>query len=59
LSVSGPAAGLIVVVTTAISSLNNDLNLFFTSVFLAGILQIIFGALRVGFFGEFVPTSVI
>jgi MFS superfamily sulfate permease-like transporter len=59
LSVSGPAAGLIVVVTTAISSLNNDLNLFFTSVFLAGILQIIFGVLRVGFFGEFVPTSVI
>ena len=59
LSVSGPAAGLIVVVTTALSSLNNDLNLFFTSVFLAGLIQLFFGAIRLGFLGEFVPTSVI
>ncbi|MEY3836110.1 MAG: hypothetical protein RI989_1538, partial [Bacteroidota bacterium] len=59
LSVSGPAAGLIVVVTTAISSLNNDLSLFFTAVMLAGVIQIIFGILKTGFLGEFIPTSVI
>jgi MFS superfamily sulfate permease-like transporter len=59
LSVSGPAAGLIVVVTTAISTLNNDLSLFFTAVMLAGVIQIILGILKTGFLGEFIPTSVI
>lgn len=58
-SVSGPAAGLLVVVTSAISSLNNDLSLFFTAVLLAGIIQIIFGIIKVGFLGGFIPTSVI
>lgn len=58
-SVSGPAAGLIVVITTCISSVNGNLNLLFASVFVAGILQIIFGILKFGFLGEFVPSSVI
>jgi MFS superfamily sulfate permease-like transporter len=58
-SVSGPAAGLLVVVTTAISSLNNDLSLFFTAVLLAGIIQIVLGIFKTGFLGGFIPTSVI
>lgn len=59
LSVSGPAAGLIVVVTTAITTLHNDLSLFFTAVMLAGFIQIVLGLLKTGFLGEFIPTSVI
>jgi MFS superfamily sulfate permease-like transporter len=59
LSVSGPAAGLIVVITTAISSLNGDLNLLFASIVVAGLLQILFGFFKFGFLGEFVPSSVI
>lgn len=59
ISVSGPAAGLIVVLTTAISSLGGDFNLLFASVLVAGVFQVIFGILRLGFLGEFVPSSVI
>jgi MFS superfamily sulfate permease-like transporter len=59
LSVSGPAAGLIVVVTTAITTLHNDLSLFFTAVMLAGFIQIVLGILKTGFLGEFIPTYVI
>jgi MFS superfamily sulfate permease-like transporter len=58
-SVSGPAAGLLVVVTTAISSLNNDISLFFTAVLLAGFIQVVLGILKTGFLGGFIPTSVI
>jgi len=58
-SVSGPAAGLLVVVTTAISSLNNDISLFFTAVLLAGLIQVVLGILKTGFLGGFIPTSVI
>jgi len=43
ISVSGPAAGLIVVLTTAISSLGGDFNLLFASVLVAGVFQVIFG----------------
>ncbi|MGE4314349.1 MAG: SulP family inorganic anion transporter [Pseudobdellovibrionaceae bacterium] len=58
LSVSGPAAGLTVIVLSAIQELPT-LNAFFLAVFLAGIFQIVFGLLRAGIVGDFIPTSVI
>ncbi|MDF1647100.1 MAG: SulP family inorganic anion transporter [Legionellaceae bacterium] len=57
-SVSGPAAGLAAVVITAIAQLG-DFNTFLLALFLAGILQIITGTLRAGFFAEYVPSNVI
>jgi MFS superfamily sulfate permease-like transporter len=58
LSVSGPAAGLTVIVLSAIQSLPNY-QAFLLAVVLAGVLQVIFGLTRSGFLSEFVPSSVI
>jgi len=57
-SVSGPAAGLVVVVTTSVVSLGSY-NAFLSAVVIAGIMQLVFGALRLGVIGEYVPNSVI
>ena len=56
--VSGPAAGLVVIVLTAIADLG-AFNIFLLSVAIAGILQIIFGLLRAGIIGYYFPNSVI
>lgn len=56
-SVSGPAAGLTVIVATAISSLGYQA--FLTAVIVAGMMQLFFGALRLGAVADYVPTSVI
>jgi MFS superfamily sulfate permease-like transporter len=58
LSVSGPAAGLTVIVASAISTLPNY-QYFLVSVVLSGFLQIIFGLLKAGIIGNFFPNSVI
>ncbi len=58
LSVSGPAAGLAAVVSSAIASLGS-FEIFLVSVVIAGLLQVIIGFLRAGFLAEFVPNSVI
>ncbi|HPQ09570.1 MAG TPA: SulP family inorganic anion transporter [Bacteroidia bacterium] len=58
LGVSGPAAGLVAICLSAISTLGN-LNDFFLSVVLAGILQIIFGIIRLGKLSYYFPSSVI
>jgi MFS superfamily sulfate permease-like transporter len=58
ISVSGPAAGLTVIVATAVSELGS-FNTFSMSVFYAGIIQVIFSFLRGGSIGNFFPTSVI
>ncbi len=58
LSVSGPAAGLNVIVLDAIHSLPN-FNAFLLAVCLAGALQIGFGLLRAGVIGDFIPSAVI
>jgi MFS superfamily sulfate permease-like transporter len=58
LSVSGPAAGLVVIVVSAIASLGS-FSAFLTAVLLAGALQFGFGMLRAGRFAAYVPTSVI
>lgn len=58
LSVSGPAAGLTVIVLNAIEQLGSYSG-FLVSVVLAGIIQLILGYLRAGIIGAFFPTSVI
>jgi MFS superfamily sulfate permease-like transporter len=58
LGVSGPAAGLTVIVLTAISNLGSY-ETFLLSVVLAGILQIILGLVKAGIIGYYFPSSVI
>ena len=58
LSVSGPAAGLTAITAAAIVELGS-INLFFLSVSIAGILQILLGLSRLGGFTHFIPSSVI
>ena len=57
-AVSGPAAGLTVIVLNAISDLG-AFDIFLTAVVLAGILQLILGWLKAGVIGYYFPTSVI
>jgi len=58
LSVSGPAAGLAVIVFMAIEKLES-FQAFLVAVVLAGILQVIMGYLKAGTIGAFFPSSVI
>ena len=58
LGVSGPAAGLAVIVLTAIQELGS-LPVFLAAVVLSGVIQIILGLLRAGFIGYFFPSAVI
>jgi MFS superfamily sulfate permease-like transporter len=58
LSVSGPAAGLTAVVAVAIGKLP-AYEAFLLSVVIAGIIQVIFGFLRAGIIGDYIPNSVI
>jgi len=57
-SVSGPAAGLAVIVFGAIASLGS-FELFLTAVVLAGIIQLTLGFLKAGIIGLYFPSSVI
>jgi MFS superfamily sulfate permease-like transporter len=57
-SVSGPAAGLTVVVLTSIEQLNG-FQIFLCALVIAGFIQIILGFLGAGIIGNFVPSSVI
>jgi MFS superfamily sulfate permease-like transporter len=58
LSVSGPAAGLVVIVANGIIQ-SGSFAFFASAVFLCGVFQILFGIFRGGAIGEFVPSSVI
>lgn len=58
LSVSGPAAGLTVIVFHAIETLGGFAG-FLVSVVIAGALQILLGFLQAGIIGAFFPASVI
>ncbi|MFC5283867.1 SulP family inorganic anion transporter [Pedobacter alpinus] len=58
LSVSGPAAGLTVIVLTAITDLG-AFDAFLLAVFIAGIFQVILGILKAGTIGNYFPNSVI
>ncbi len=56
--VSGPAAGLVAIVLTAIGTLGGFEN-FLLAVVLAGAIQLLFGVLRAGIIGYYFPSSVI
>jgi MFS superfamily sulfate permease-like transporter len=58
LSVSGPAAGLTAIVLSALETLDSY-QMFLLAVVIAGILQVIMGALKAGVVGYFFPNSVI
>ncbi len=58
LSVSGPAAGLVVIVSGAITQLGG-FNAFLPAVLLAGVIQFAFGYARMGTVVNYVPNSVI
>ncbi len=58
IGVSGPAAGLAAIVATSIATLGS-FDAFLVAVVLAGIIQILFGILRMGIIGYFFPNSVI
>ena len=57
-SVSGPAAGLAVIVATAIQSLGS-FPAFLLAVLVAGVAQVTFGVLRAGRIANYVPNAVI
>lgn len=59
LGVSGPAAGLAVIVLTSIATLNGSWPAFLTAVVLAGVIQLILGYAKAGFIAYFFPSSVI
>jgi SulP family sulfate permease len=58
LGVSGPAAGLAVIVMSAIATLGSY-QAFLMAVVLAGVIQLILGYAKAGFIAYFVPSSVI
>lgn len=57
-SVSGPAAGLTVIIYDAVYQLPNYETLF-AAVVLGGVFQLFFSAIRAGIIGSFFPSSVI
>ncbi|MDZ4843992.1 MAG: SulP family inorganic anion transporter [Chitinophagales bacterium] len=59
LGVSGPAAGLAVIVLTSIATLGGSWEAFLVAVVLAGIIQLILGYAKAGFIAYFFPSSVI
>jgi MFS superfamily sulfate permease-like transporter len=58
LSVSGPAAGLTAICAGAITELGS-LQIFFLSVAVAGVIQLLLGVFRLGGFTHFIPSAVI
>ncbi|MBT1701865.1 SulP family inorganic anion transporter [Chryseosolibacter indicus] len=58
IGVSGPAAGLVVIVLGALNTLGS-FELLILSVFLAGVIQMIAGFLKAGIIGYYFPSSVI
>lgn len=57
-SVSGPAAGLAVIVASAITTLGS-FEAFLAAVAISGLAQIVFAALRLGAVADYVPSTVI
>jgi len=57
IGVSGPAAGLAAIVLAAITSLGYEN--FLVAVVIGGVIQLLFGVLRLGIIGYFFPSSVI
>jgi len=58
LSVSGPAAGLTAVVAAGLMKVPN-VEAFFLAVVIAGVLQFVMGAIKLGVIGDYIPNNVI
>ena len=58
ISVSGPAAGLTAICASAITEMGS-IEIFFLSVSVAGLLQILLGVFKLGGFTHFIPSTVI
>ncbi|AWH85606.1 hypothetical protein HYN59_11015 [Flavobacterium album] len=58
ISVSGPAAGLIAIVLSAVAALGS-FEAFLLAVFLAGVFQVILGFIRAGSISNYFPSNVI
>ncbi len=58
LSVSGPAAGLTIVVSSMLLRLESY-ETFLLAVLIAGLFQILFGFLKAGIIGDYIPNAVI
>ncbi len=58
ISVSGPAAGLAVIVATSIQTLGS-FRIFLLAVAISGLIQLVLGFLRAGVIGNYVPNAVI
>ena len=58
LSVSGPAAGLTVIVASGIARLE-QFDIFLGAGVIAGLLQVLFGFLKAGVIGDYIPNAVI
>jgi MFS superfamily sulfate permease-like transporter len=58
ISVSGPAAGLFAICAAAITE-SGAIEIFFLSVAIAGLIQIILGVFKLGGFTHFIPSAVI
>jgi MFS superfamily sulfate permease-like transporter len=59
LGVSGPAAGLAVIVLTSIETLGGSFEAFLLAVMIAGVIQLALGYAKAGFIAYFFPSSVI
>lgn len=59
ISVAGPAAGLTAVILVQLELLGGNYAAFLLSVMLAGLIQIVFGLFKLGFFANFIPNNVI
>lgn len=57
-SVSGPAAGLAVIVLTSVQQIGSYKG-FLVAVVVSGVLQVVFGVLKLGMIADYVPNSVI
>jgi len=58
ISVSGPAAGLTAICASAVTEMGS-IELFFLSVSIAGLLQVLLGVFKLGGFTHFIPSTVI
>src|SRR6185436_5903224 len=58
ISVSGPAAGLTAICASAITEMG-AIEIFFLSVAVAGLLQVLLGVFKLGGFTHFIPSTVI
>jgi len=59
ISVAGPAAGLTAVILVQLEQLGGNYAAFLLCIIFAGVLQILFGLFKLGFFANFIPNNVI